>query len=166
MDVKLMIMDACVLIDYVKADRYILELITKYVGPVFLVSPVVDEVKNINESDLSELGLIIIEPELVDVFDAAAGTGRTSFQDKLCLLTAKRRGLVCVTNDKVLRKACENEGVEYLWGLQLLLVLHENGGIPVEDAYKIVDLIHRNNPKHITRAIVDQFKIKLKTVED
>ena len=110
-------MDACVLIDYLKAGSYVLKLITKYLGQVHVVSPVVDEVNETNDSDLIELGLRIIEPELSDLFEAADRANRvkqTSFQDQLCLLTAKRQGFICITNDSKLRKTCKTEGVDRL----------------------------------------------------
>ena len=44
-----MIMDACVLIDFVKADRYVLELIVKHVGPVHIISPILEEVHDIED---------------------------------------------------------------------------------------------------------------------
>ncbi len=98
---QLMIMDACVLIDFINADRAILQLVVKYVGPLHVASPVVDEVNQIDdENELVELGLIIIEPEIEDAFAAATQPGPTSFQDRLCLLAAKRHGFTCVTNDK------------------------------------------------------------------
>ena len=102
---EMMIMDACVLIDFIKVEPTVLQLIVKHVGPVHVASPVVDEINEIdNEEQLVELGLIIVEPELEDAFTAAGGIGPTSFQDRLCLLTAKRHGFTCVTNDKNLRK--------------------------------------------------------------
>ncbi len=86
-----MIMDACVLIDYLKTDKSVLRLFVEFIGPVHVVSPIVAEVKDIeNEDELMELGLIIVEPELEDAFEAAELIGSTSFQDNLCLLTAKR----------------------------------------------------------------------------
>ena len=38
-----MIMDACVLIDFLKADRSIIERIVKYVGSLYVASPVLPE---------------------------------------------------------------------------------------------------------------------------
>ena len=59
---KLMIMDACVLIDFIKTDRTILELIVKHVGPVYVISPIIEEIDDIDdESELQELGLVIEE---------------------------------------------------------------------------------------------------------
>lgn len=68
---KLMIMDACVLIDFIKAERTVLELVVKHVGPLHVTSPVVDEVNEIDdENELVALGLIIIEPEIEDAYAA------------------------------------------------------------------------------------------------
>ena len=156
---KLMIMDACVLIDYIKTERSVLELFVKHVGAVYVVSPVVEEVKEIeNVEELIELGLIIVEPELEDAFAAASQIGPTSFQDKLCLLTAKRHGFTCVTNDKNLRKLCMHEGVPLVWGLQLLAELHKAGGIPGKEAIILAQMIQKSNPKHITAEIISRFK--------
>jgi len=155
---KLMIMDACVLIDYIKADRSVLELVVKHVGPLHVASPVVDEVNEIeDENELLELGLVIVEPEIEDAYAAAGQTGPTSFQDRLCLLAARRYGFTCVTNDRNLRKLCAQEKVPLLWGLQLLAELHRSGGIPAEDALDIARKIHEANPKHITPKILKRF---------
>jgi hypothetical protein len=64
---KPMIMDACVLIDFIKAERTVLELVVKHVGPLHLTSLVVDEVNEIDdENELVELGLVIVEPDIED----------------------------------------------------------------------------------------------------
>jgi len=155
---KLMIMDACVLIDFIKTDRVVLELFVKHIGPLYVINPVVDEVNEIeDENELVELGLIIIEPEIEDAYAAASRSGPLSFEDWLCLLTAKRHGFICVTNDKNLRKLCRQEGVSLLWGLELLTKLHKAGGIPAKEAEAIAQDIRRSNPKHITEKIVLQF---------
>lgn len=155
---KLMIMDACVLIDFIKAERSVLELVVKYVGPLHVTSPVVDEINEIeDENELVDLGLVIVEPEIEDAFAAARQSGPTSFQDRLCLLAAKRHGFTCVTNDKNLRKLCKQEGVPMLWGLELLAELHKAGGIPGKEAEMIGQAMRESNPKHITAKIVSRF---------
>jgi hypothetical protein len=155
---RYLILDACVLIDFVKADRSVLASVTKHVGTIYVISPVVSEVQDIDgENELLELGIIIIEPETEDAFKASVGTGATSFQDRLCMLTAKRNGFTCVTNDTNLRKLCESEKVPYLWGLQLILELHKLKGISTPDALHIVNQIHAANPKHITKKIIFRF---------
>jgi len=155
---KFMILDACVLIDFVKADKFVLTSITKKVGSIYVVSPVVSEVKDIeSEDELIDLGIIVLEPEIEDAFIAAAEGGATSFQDKLSMLTAKRNGYVCVSNDTSLRKLCESEHVPVMWGLQLLLELHKINGIQADDAIRIAGKIHETNPKHITQKIIAKF---------
>lgn len=163
-ELKLMIMDACVLIDYLKADRSVLNLIVKYVGPIYVASPVLDEVNEIeNEEELAELNIIVIEPELEDAFAATGELGPTSFEDRICLLTAKRHGFTCITNDKNLRKLCRKEGVPMIWGLQLLLELHRSGGLPGKDAISIARQIQKNNSKHITQQLIDRFVSMIET---
>lgn len=156
---KLMIMDACVLIDFLGVDRDILRRIVKHVGQVYVASPIVDELNDIkDESQLTELGIIILEPEMADAFAASGQPGPTSFQDKLCLLTAKRHGLTCVTNDKNLRKLCKQEKVQRLWGLEVLAEMHKYRGISDKKVIKIAHEIRSLNPKHITEKIVSRFE--------
>lgn len=155
---KLMIMDACVLIDFIKTGRAVLELVVKHVGPLYVTSPMFDEVNEIDdESELVSLGLIIIEPEIEDAYAASSRSGPLSFEDWLCLLTAKRHGFTCVTSDKNLRKLCRQESVSLLWGLELLAELQKVGGIPATEAEATAQAIRLSNPKHITEKIVSRF---------
>lgn len=141
-----LIMDACVLIDFLKTDRYVIELVSKYIGPVHVIRPVIDEIGEIeSEEELTELGMTILEPQLDDAFEAANTIGATSFLDRLCLLTAKRLGYICVTNDSNLRRQCEKENVSLLWGLQVLTELHACGGIPTKTAVDVAEQIRKNN---------------------
>lgn len=157
------IADACVLIDFMNSAPGAIKLIAEHSGPIHVASPIVDEVREIeDEQQLVELGLIVVTPELEDMFEAASKTGSLSFQDRLCLLTAKRWGFECATNDKRLRNACSKEDVPVIWGLELLLRLHKTGGISAADAIKIAKLIHNSNPRHVTLKILHQFQGKLK----
>ncbi|MGD9878489.1 hypothetical protein [Desulfococcus sp.] len=135
-----------------------LELVVKHIGPLHVTSPVLDEVNEIDdENELVALGLIIIEPEIEDAYTAGGRSGPLSFEDWLCLLTAKRHGLTCVTNDKNLRKLCKQEGVSLLWGLELVAELHKVGGITGKEAEAFAQTVRRSNPKHITEKIVSRF---------
>ncbi len=155
---RMMIMDACVLIDFIKTERAVLELVVKHIGPLHVTSPVVEEINDIdNENELLELGLIIIEPEIEDAYAASGRSGPLSFEDWLCLLTAKRHGFTCVTNDKKLRNFCKQEGISLMWGLELVTDLHQVGGIPAKEAATVAQAIRRTNPKHITDKIISRF---------
>lgn len=106
-----LILDANILIDFFKCDHTIIQLICRHVGQIFLATPVLNEIKEIDESDCIELGIILVEPELQQVMFASEKKGPLAFQDKLCLILAKEQGWTCVTNDVPLRKKCESEGV-------------------------------------------------------
>ncbi|MCX6647752.1 MAG: hypothetical protein NTY09_15545 [bacterium] len=154
-----MILDASVLIDFVKADRSILKLVVKNVGSLYVVDAVLGEVNQINhENELVEIGVRVIEPDMKDVDEASQMSGPTSFQDHLCYLTARRIGYVCVTNDRNLRRLCMENHVTICWGLELLIKLHKAGGISTERSIELVELIHHNNPRHINIKLVNRFK--------
>ena len=163
---KLMIMDACVLIDFIKTERAVLELVVKHVGPLHVTSSVVNEVNEIDdENELLELGLIIVETEIEDAYAASGLSGPLSFEDWLCLFTAKRHNFICVSNDKSLRKFCKQEGVLLLWGLELVAELHEVGGIPFRESESFAKKLRLSNPKHITQKIVSDFMDRIRRQE-
>mgnify|MGYP001180472457 CR=1 FL=1 len=153
------IMDACVVIDFVNAEKDILKLFAEFMGPLYIVSPVIEEINGIDgEKELVELGFSVIEPEIEDAYKAGESLGPLSFQDWICLLTAKRHGFICVTNDKKLREVCNQEGVRTLWGLGFIVELYKAGGITYEHAICIARKIHESNPKHISNKIFEKFK--------
>ena len=158
----IMILVACVLIDYIKADRFVLELAVKHVGRICVPITIVNEVEDIEgPEDLQELGIEIIEPELEDTLEAASRKGSLSMQDWICLLSAKRGGCVCVTSDKRLRRQCEEENVPVMWGLQILTKLADSNWISAEGAMDVATKIHILNPKFITDAILRRLAVKL-----
>ena len=109
------------------------------------------------------MDLELIEPETDDLFKAVDTEGRTSFQDNLCFLTAKRHNLICVTNDTNLRLMCEASNVPILWGLELILMLVREGGLIKKEAAHIAQEIHNTNPKHIDETVLKRFLSKLKS---
>ncbi len=157
-----MLLDADVLIDYVKVDiRYLTSMISQ-IGQMYVVQPVAKEVRDIEDEDeLTDAGLIIMEPDIEDLFQAGQPPSGISSQDHLCLLTAKRHNLVCLTNDKKLRRECRKTGTRILWGLQPLLLLAKEGKISKRDALQIAHSIRENNPRHITSQILMDFEKKL-----
>lgn len=91
---KLMIMDACVLIDFIKTGRAVLELVVKHVGPLYVTSPMFDEVNEIDdESELVSLGLIIIEPEIEDAYAASSRSG-PPYRSKTGCVSSRPSGMV------------------------------------------------------------------------
>jgi len=157
----LLLMDANVLIDYAKTDRQVLALAVQVLGPVFVATPVLAEVRQLTEEDARTLGLTLVEPETELLLTAAEVRGRLSFQDHVCLLLARERGWTCVTNDKPLQGACSALGVPWMWGLHLLLRLVEAGTLGTEEAIAKVEAIRASNPMHINERVVTGFRDKL-----
>jgi len=155
---RLMIMDACSLIDFIKADRGLLPLISNMVGSLHVASPVIEEVQDIeNEGELVSLGITVIEPDIQDGYEAERLRGQTSFKDNISYLVAKRHGLTCVTNDKNLRKLCTKNKVPVLWGMELVTGLHDAGGMTAQDAIDHVKVLRTLSPFYVTKDIVNQF---------
>lgn len=67
----LLLIDACILIDFQKTDISVLAKVVQHLAPVFVISPIIEEVEGLDDSDLLELGFSIIEPELDDALAAA-----------------------------------------------------------------------------------------------
>jgi hypothetical protein len=158
-----MILDACVLIDFIKSDRSVLKRVNDHVGQLYATSAIIDEVNDIeDENELDEYGLILIEPEMEDaIFAGSQSPGPLSFADWLCLLTAKRHGFICVTNDTCLRRGCKRESVPSLWGLELILELHKAGGISTEEAESVARSMQQTNPRFMHARLVAEFFAKL-----
>lgn len=154
----LLLMDANVLIDYAKTDRQVLALVVQVLGPVFVATPVFDEVKQLSEDDARNLGLTLVEPETEMLVAAAEVRGKLSFQDHVCLLLAKERGWTCVTNDKPLQNACAAKDVPWMWGLHLLLRLVEAGAMESNDAIAKAEAIRASNPSHIKASVIERFR--------
>lgn len=155
---KILLLDACVLIDFFKSDKFVLESIVRYISPIKIISPIIDEINDIDsEDDLLELGIKIIEPEFEDGIISHSLPNTLSFVDKLCLLTAKRNHFICVTNDKLLRKNCIKNHVNTLWGLELLIKLYKSKGILKREVKNIARKIRDINPLHISSKILTRF---------
>lgn len=122
--------------------------------------PVLKEVKDASRSELEKLGIIIFEPTLDQVTQAAQQPFGLSFQDQLCLLIAKENHWVCATNDKQLRIQCEAGSVEVIWGLDIMLILNKQGFLERAEATKTAEKIAEIN-RYIGKEIIRQFIGKL-----
>lgn len=160
--VRFLIVDACVLIDFAKADSAILTLVARHVGEVHVATPVFEEVKDIDATMATSLGIKIYEPSLEIAAAAAMKRGRLSFQDRLCLAIATAEGWTCVSNDKQLRAACDAAKVPVLWGFQVLAMLVDARALSVADARTIATSIAASN-KRIGHAVLTRFLAKLGT---
>ena len=156
-----LVIDANVLVDYQAADLAILALVNRHVGVVHILTTMLAEVEGFDESDCERLGFRVVEPTFAQVAEAAAPAGRLSFQDRTCLLVCRDHGWTCVSNDRALRKACESDGIEVVWGLELMLELVRHGHLPAEHASEAAERIHLANPVFVSSAILAAFRMKL-----
>ena len=157
----LLILDACVLIDYWDADPSVIGLVVRHIGPLHIAENVLSEVKQVDRSAAATAGLTLIEPSL-DMMTAAAHRRRgLSFQDHLCLLLAKERGWTCVSNDGRLRTACSEDGVSVLWGLELLAQVVEAGGLPARAAIDLAERMALANP-YLTAKVLRRFVVRIR----
>ena len=149
--------DANVLIDYAESDRKVLTLIARHIAAIHVPSPVLAEVRRLAAREAARLGVEVIEPTLAQATEAARGAGPTSFEDRLCLVVARDRGWACLTNDKALRKACEEAGVRCIWGLEAMVLLVRSGRLAAKRAWITAKRIGAGNP-YITKAILGRFR--------
>jgi predicted nucleic acid-binding protein len=132
-----LIIDAVVLIDFLESDASLLQLITEHIGPLFLATTTLDEVEQLDEADCVALGLTLVEPTLEHLEEAIAIVGPLSLEDALTMILARDNGWLCMTNDKALRRKCEEYQVRNLWGLETVALLVESQAILSEDGQKI-----------------------------
>lgn len=152
--------DADVLIDYVLSNKKVLHLASTQLFRIYVPTPVLREVKQLSQSEAKKLGLIVLEPTLEELVVAMKISSGISFQDKLCLETAKKNNWGCLSNDKRLRRQCESEGIKTVWGLELMLHLNKRGILTKHEAERTARSIHKINLR-ITEKTVEQFVRKL-----
>lgn len=104
-----------------------------------------------------------MDVELDVASEASRTRGPLSFQDRLCLIVAQRERWTCVTNDKARRLACSAENVSVIWGLEMMLRAVLAGAMTRKDALAVALAISAENPKYVTKALVETFAKKLGT---
>ena len=160
----LLIVDANVLIDYARSDRSILSMASRRLGQIFVASPVLEEVDQLDAAECEMLGLQVVEMTLQQLSAAAVAglSGQLSFPDHCCLLLAREGAFTCVTNDGRLRRACTEAHVPVLWGLELMVGLVAKNELTVDAAISTAREIRLSNPRHITEEILEKFAVRLR----
>lgn len=153
--------DANVLIDYIKANEKLLTEACSAVFEIYVPIPVLREIKQLTETKAKRLGLKLYEPSTEQLTESLSDSMRLSFEDKLCLRIASDNVWICATNDKVLKKECERFKVSTMWGLEIMLVLNEKGVLSKKEATKTAQAIFKVN-KRLGEAVVQDFIKKLK----
>jgi len=63
-----------------------------------------------------------------------------------------------VTNDRRLRRECQDVGLDVLWGLEIMIDLVHAGRLPREDAIEVAEAIRAANPFYVTEEILEEFR--------
>lgn len=161
-----LLIDANVLIDFADSDVTVLRSVSRDLAPVHILRPVLREVTQLDTTDCDHLGLSLSEPSVEQLLAAGSRRRSLSFFDRLCLIVAREQGWACVTNDTALRKECGTEGVQVVWGLELLVGLVEARELGKSSALSIAVKIHHNNPRHITRTILRRLERRLRRLAE
>jgi len=160
----LFVLDANVLIDYCAADRSVLTLASRHIGPIHVPSILLDEVDGLDESECERLRLVVIEPETSLLVTAGRRRPGLSYYDHVCLLSARAAGWTCVTNDGRLRRECMAEQVPVWWGLELMVPLVAERHLTIPAATNVAHAIHSANPLYITDEILHRFEARIARV--
>lgn len=155
-----LVADANVLIDYADSGRAVLGTISRYLAPVHIPSPILDEVTQLSSQEVEELGCIVLEPGLDQVMEAAAAKGPVSFQDRLCLIVARDAGLAVLTNDKPLRRACQESSIPLVWGLQAMVLLTRAKRMSPRRALQVAEKMSSAN-SYITAQLLARFRSEI-----
>ena len=81
-EVKFLIVDANIVIDYLDCDEKLFVLIKEHIGQVYLASPLLEEVKTLDLTRCRRLGIIIVEPTIEQLSCAAEQEFSISFKIK------------------------------------------------------------------------------------
>lgn len=154
---ELLILDANVLIDYVHSELRPLRLWARHIGPVYVPRMLLREVDGLSEKGCAQLGLQLADPSIEQLDEAAQHQPGLAFADRLCLVLARDGKLTCATNDRRLRNECQNQGVEFMWGLEIMISLVHAAHLDLDYALRIGGQIQLSNPHHITRKILERF---------
>lgn len=153
--------DANVLIDYCNAELSILALSARVLGPIYVPVQVLAKVNQIDRSGCDHIGLTPFEPSTEQLLEAGQGSPRLAFDDRVCLIVCRDNHWACLTNDKALRRACAEAGIQIIWGLELMVQLVGRGCLHPVDALHVAGRIHTTNPAFVDRSILQAFTKKI-----
>lgn len=153
--------DANVLIDYRDSDITILSLVVEHIAPLYVVRDVLDQVADLSLARCRELGLTVIDVDPEVLLKLKALPRLLDRRDRLSFYVSRENDWICVTNDRPLRRVCNEHNVRVQWGLELMLDLGRASVLPASRALAIARRIRANNPHHITEEILTRFVARI-----
>ncbi len=160
--VEILLADADVLIDYRDSDLTILKLVSQHIGAVRVLRQVLDEAPGISDRRCAHLGIEIVQLETELLIEANDLPRSLSVADRFCIVACERHRWTLVTNDRALRAVGKQRSLRLRWGLGLMVDLVHAGVLSEARALKVARAIRAANPTHITAALLDRFRARLK----
>ncbi len=159
-----LLLDSNVVINYDNADILcVLSLVNKHIGQVYILTAVLEEVGDLSDVDCARRGFEVIETtpsEMILAGKLQVGSGPAEVDDQ-CLAVAQKRSYICVTNDRVLRRSCDNHGVNCRGGLGLLILLCEKQQITTNQAKEYADKLSKTT-RRLGKDVKQKFHERLK----
>lgn len=150
------------LIDYADTDPTVLSLFCRHLGQIHVLKPVLEEeVDSLNTADCDRLGITVVPVDTELLLEAGKRGGALSLHDWASLLVAREMSARCITNDAALRRACEEAGIQCVWGLEIMVELVDAENLPASEALRVAESIHEINPRYISAEILDRFRKRL-----
>lgn len=153
--------DADVLIDYVAGGLFVLGLTAEHIGPLYVLSQVLDTVDGLSERDCRGLGIQVIDADTGALLKAGSKAGALSFEDWLCFITCRDKEWTCLTNDGSLTRECGRANIPARRGLSLMVQLVRGGFLDRRRALRVAQSIHDANPLHINDRVLELFQSAL-----
>ncbi len=154
-----LILDANVVISYNDAGiLWVLSLVNKHIGQVYIVTAVLEEVRDLSDVDCARRGFKVIKPTPLEMShaDKLQVPRDLSGVDRKCLAVAQERNYTCVTNEKRLRKSCEKRAVKCRGGLGLLTLLCEKHQITTNQAKEYAVKLKKTSGR-ISEPVMQEF---------
>ncbi len=158
---RLLVLDACVLIDICLEDSSLLGLAASSLGKVIVLSPILEEVHQLDDTEVERLKLTIIEPDIQIVMNAAARRGGLSFRDRICLLYSQTTKATLYTNDRALLNAATTDGIDARWGLEILIELVTVGQLSPPEALSAAQSICERS-RFPSDQLMEEFRKRLR----
>lgn len=156
------VVDASVLIDYADTDPTILTLFCRHHGQICVLETMLEkEVDSLDAAECEKLGITVVRVETELLLEAGKRGGALSLHDWATLLVARAMNARCITNDKALRRECENAGISCVWGLEIMVELVRGQNLASGDATRVAENIQEINSRHISGELVDRFRQRL-----
>jgi hypothetical protein len=160
----LFVTEACALLDLIDADSSIVSLASSRLGQILIPDVVLSTVGSLDEAECSRLGVQVCECEVERLERATDSRQGLSFEDRVCLLIAREEGWTILTHERVVRAACDADGIASACAFDLVRLLQEGGHITPTWAVSVASNLREVNPRCLSEELFDGYARQIGTV--